>query len=181
MADIKNLAFKTEQLEEEKKSKTNGFPVNPVDNEDEVDALKTATTGEVSTKATEVATLLNTEGEEVAINHPEVVMNHQEEATLEQAGVAQTIKVKRHTQHKPKEGVTLDEKKPAQPLEAKIQANGVQTAKKPTHNTAQCWTKKKINPVEEEERQQPQAQQNQNNDKDPEFEDAIHSFYLAKN
>ena len=56
-------------------------------------------------------------------------MNHQEEATLEQAGVAQTIKVKRHPQHKPKEGVTLDEKKPAQPLEAKIQANGVQTAK----------------------------------------------------
>ena len=32
MADIKNLALKTEQLEEEKKSKTNGFPVNPVDN-----------------------------------------------------------------------------------------------------------------------------------------------------
>jgi hypothetical protein len=40
--------------------------------------------------------------------------------------------------------------------------------------------KKKINPVEEEEQQQPQTQQNQNNNKDPEFEDAIHSFYLAK-
>ncbi len=52
---------------------------------------------------------------------------------------------------------------------------------KPTHNTAQCWTKKKVNPVEEEEHQQPQTQQNQNNDKDPKFEDAIHSLYLAKN
>jgi hypothetical protein len=46
---------------------------------------------------------------------------------------------------------------------------------------AQCWTKKKVNPVEGEEQQQSQDQQNQNNDKDPEFEDSIHSFYLAKN
>jgi hypothetical protein len=38
MAEIKDLALKTEQLEEEKKSKSIGFPVNPVDKKDEADA-----------------------------------------------------------------------------------------------------------------------------------------------
>jgi hypothetical protein len=34
MAEIKDLALKTEQLEEEKKTRTNGFPLNPVEEED---------------------------------------------------------------------------------------------------------------------------------------------------
>ncbi len=102
--------------------------------------LDTATTVEASTKATEVATLHNTEVEEVVINHPEVVMNHQEKATLVQVGKDKTTRVKLHLQHKVKEGVTLPKEELAHPMEAKIQANGVQTAKnQPTtqHNAGQ--------------------------------------------
>jgi hypothetical protein len=74
--------------------------------------------------------------EEVVINHPEVVMNHQEEATMEQAGEDITIKVKRHPRHKFKKGATQDKKELAQPTEAKTQANGVQIAKTyPQHST----------------------------------------------
>ncbi len=124
----------------------------------------TATTMEASTKVTEVATLHNTEVEEVDINHPEVVMNHQEEVTLEQAGEDTVTKVKLHLQHNLREGATLAKEELVHPMEAKIQANGVQIVKKPTHNTAQCWTKKKTNPVEGEEQQQPQTPQDQNND-----------------
>jgi hypothetical protein len=48
--------------------------------------FNTVTIEEVTTKVTEVATLHNTKVEEVDINLPEVVMNHQEVVTLEQAG-----------------------------------------------------------------------------------------------
>ncbi len=92
--------------------------------------LDTATTLEASTKVTEVATLHNTEVEGVVINHPEVVMNHQEEATRAQVGEDnKTVKVRHHLQHKIKEGVTLPKEELAHPMEVKIQANGVQTAK----------------------------------------------------
>ena len=42
LAEIKNLALKTEALETEKKAKAsnNGFPINPIDEEEEIDALK---------------------------------------------------------------------------------------------------------------------------------------------
>jgi hypothetical protein len=81
MAEIKDLALRTEQLEEDEKSKTNCFPVNPVDDEDEVDGTSIR---QQQRRLTEVATLHNTEVKEVDINHPKVVMNHQEEVTLEQ-------------------------------------------------------------------------------------------------
>jgi hypothetical protein len=64
-------------------------------------------------------------------------------------------------------------------MEAKMQANGVQIAK--SLPTAQCWTKKKTNPVEGEEQQQSQTQQDQSNNRDPDFEDSINSFYQSKN
>ena len=62
----------------------------------------TVTIKEVTTKVTEVATLHNTEVEEVDINLPEVVMNHQEVVTLEakiQTNGAQIAKSLPTTQH----------------------------------------------------------------------------------
>ena len=41
LAEIKDLALKTETLETEKKTKTNGFPINPVDeNGEDIDAVR---------------------------------------------------------------------------------------------------------------------------------------------
>jgi hypothetical protein len=100
----------------------------------------TATTVEASTKTTEVATLHNTKVEDGVINHLEVVLNHQEEATLEQAGEDTTTKIKPHPQHKFKEEATLAKEELAHPMEVKIQANGLQIAKNlPTtqHNAGQ--------------------------------------------
>ncbi len=84
----------------------------------------TATTVETQTRATEGATLPNTEGEEVVTNLPEVDMNHQEEDTLEQAGEA-TTKVKPQPQHNLKEGVTMAKEGTVKPTVNKTQANGV--------------------------------------------------------
>ena len=90
--------------------------------------LDTATTVETPTRATEGATLPNTEGEEAVTNHPEVGMSHQEEDTLEQAGEA-TTKVKPHPQHNLKEGATLAKEETTKPMVNRTLANGVRIAK----------------------------------------------------
>ncbi len=50
--------------------------------------------------------------------------------------------------------------------------------RKPTHNTAQCWTKKKVNPVEEDENHQDQENSQQD---EREYEEAVHSVFNLKN
>ena len=91
--------------------------------------FNTATIKEVLTKLTEVATLHNTEVEEVDFNLPEVVTNQLEVATREQAGEATTTKIKLHLQHNLIEGAITAKEELIQPMEAKIRANGAQIAK----------------------------------------------------
>ena len=88
----------------------------------------TVTTGG-QTKATEGATHPNTEGVEVATNHPEVGMSHLEEDTLEQAGEAATRVKQPHHQLNLKEGPTLAKEETTNKMVTKAQANGVQIAK----------------------------------------------------
>ncbi len=62
-----------------------------MEDDDEVDLLRYGNNSKISTKLTEVATLHNTEVEEMDINLPEEVMNHQEVVTLEQADQGATV------------------------------------------------------------------------------------------
>ncbi len=135
-----------------------------------------------TTKVTEVATPRSTEVAEADFKLQEVATNQLEVDTQEQAGEVTTTKVKLQLQLNLKEGVGYTSQRGANA------SNGGQNAdkwcsncKKPTHNTAQCWTKNKVNPVEGEEQKQPQNQQEQNNDRDPDFEEVVHSFYQTKN
>ena len=180
MAEIKDLALKTEQLEEERKSKSNGFPLNPVEEEDEVDALRYGNNRGNFNKSYRGGHSSQYRGgrggyqsSRGGYEPPRGGYTGASRGGNNQSQATPTTQPQRGGYT----GQRGNSKASGEQNTGKWCAN----CKKPTHNTAQCWTKKKVNPVEEEEQQQPQDQQHQNNDKDPDFADAIHSFYLTKN
>jgi hypothetical protein len=141
MADIKDLTLRTEQLEEERKSKSNGFPINSIDEEDEDDALQYGN------------------------NRGGYNKRHRGGHSSQYRGGRGGYQPSRGGYESSRGGYTGGQNTD------KWCAN----CKKPTHNTAQCWTKKKINPMK------PQTQQDQSNIRDPDFEDSINSLYQSKN
>jgi hypothetical protein len=180
MAEIKGLALKTEQLEEEKKSKANGFPLNPVEEEDEVNALRYGNNRGNSNRSYRGGHSSQYRGGRGG-HQPSRGGYEPPRGGYTGANRGGNNQNQTTPATQPQRGGYTSQR-------GNSKANGEQNTgkwcancKKPTHNTAQCWTKKKVNPVEEEEQQQPQDQQHQNNDKDPDFADAIHSFYLTKN
>ena len=180
MAEIKDLALKTEQLEEERKSKSNGFPVNPVEEEDEVDALKYSNNRGNANKSYRGGHSSQYRGGRGGYQPSrggyEPPRGGYTGASRGGSNQSQAATPTTQPQRGAYTGQRGNNKQNGEQSTSKWCAN----CKKPTHNTAQCWTKKKVNPVEEEQ-QQNQDQQNQNNEKDPDFADAIHSFYLTKN
>ena len=178
MAEIKDLALRTEKLEKEKNAKTNGFTINPVEEEDDVDAIYN---GNRSNKNYRGGHSSQYRGGRGGYQHPRG--NDSSRGGYSSApkakpqngqNQAQPAKQTQRGGHNGQRGATT--------------SNGDQNTgkwcancKRPTHNTAQCWTKKRVNPVEDETQDQSQPQTDQNNDKDTEFADAVHSFYNAKN
>jgi hypothetical protein len=180
MADIKDLALKTEQLEEENKSKTNGFPVNPIDEEDEIDALKYGNTRGGFNKSYRGGHSSQYRGGRGGYQPSRGGYEPSRGGYTGASRGGQNNQNQTPPTTQPQRGGYTGQKGTSTSNGGQNAGKWCANCKKPTHNTAQCWAKKKINPVEEEEQQQPQAQQDQNNDKDPEFEESVHSFYLSK-
>jgi hypothetical protein len=182
MAEIKDLALKTERLEEEKKSKTIAFPVNPVDEEDEVDALRYGNNGGGFNKSYRGGHSSQYRGGRGGYQPSR---GGHEPSRGGYTGANRGGQQNNQNQTPPS---TQNQRGGYTSQIGTGTSNGGQNTgkwcancKKPTHNTAQCWTKKKINPVEGEEQHQSQTQQNQNNEKDPDFDEELNSFYLTKN
>ena len=182
MAEIKDLALKTEQLEEEKKSKTIGFPVNPVDEEDEVDALRYGNNRGGFNKSYRGGHSSQYRGGRGGYQPSR---GGHEPSRGGYTGANRGGQQNNQNQTPPS---TQNQRGGYTSQKGTGTSNGGQNTgkwcancKKPTHNTAQCWTKKKINPVEGEEQHQSQTQQDQNNEKDPDFDEELNSFYLTKN
>ena len=182
LADIKNLALKTETLELEKKAKTNGFPINPVEEtEDEVDAVKFGNNRGGYGRNFRGGPSQFRGGGRGANNYQP--RGGQESSrggyggyNTGRGGQNQNQPAQTQPQRGAFNGQRGNYTQPAN------QSNGGQNTskwcancRKPTHNTAQCWTKKKINPVEGEEQQDLQGENNQ------EGGDEINAFYESKN
>ena len=178
MAEIKDLALRTEKLEKEKNAKTNGFTVNPVDEEDEVDAIYN---GNRSNKSYRGGHSSQYRGGRGGYQHPRG-------SDSSRGGYSGTHKTKPQNGQNQAQPAKQPQRGGHNGQRGANTSSGDQNTgkwcancKRPTHNTAQCWTKKRVNPVEDETQDQSQPQPDQNNEKDTEFADAVHSFYNSKN
>ena len=183
LADIKNLALKTEALEMEKKAKAsnNGFPINPIDEEEDIDALRFNNQrggyhsrgnfrGGYQTQNRGGGNRGNFRGgysrgggQQSSYQQPQ--QNQQQNQSTPHRGghVSQ------------RGGNTQNNQNGQNQNSGKWCAN----CRKPTHNTAQCWTKKKVNPVEEDENHQDQENFSQQDER--EYEEAVHTVFNSKN
>jgi hypothetical protein len=180
MAEIKDLALRTEKLEKERNAKTNSFAVNPVDEEDGVDAIYNGNRNNFN-KSYRGGHSSQHRGGRGGYQPPRG-------SDTSRGGYSGTHKSKPQNGQNQAQQTTQPQRGGHSGQRGTNTSGGDQNTgkwcancKRPTHNTAQCWTKKRVNPVEDEAQDQSQPQPDQNNDKETEFADAVHSFYSTKN
>jgi hypothetical protein len=190
LADIKDLALKTETLEIEKRGKTNAsnLMVNPVEENDDVDALYQGQRSRGSYRGGYRGGSGPPRGNCGGYNGGDR-SSYRKDQKPDQYSKNRGDS-SNNTQNKPQNGQATapykggnnsNQNNDGRKSNSSGQQNRMEkwcaNCRKSTHNTAQCWGNKKktVNCVNNEEEEQPQDQEDK-----PQC-DTIHSFFKAKN